>query len=71
MADYNAPIRDMQFNLDELVPLSEITALPGYEEAGEDLVAAILEEGAKFASGVLAPLNWVVTRKAVSSWATR
>ncbi len=58
MADYNAPIRDMQFNLDELVPLSEITALPGYEEAGEDLVAAILEEGAKFASGVLAPLNW-------------
>ncbi len=58
MADYHAPIRDMQFNLDELVPLSEITALPGYEEAGEDLVAAILEEGAKFASGVLAPLNW-------------
>ncbi len=58
MADYNAPIRDMQFNLDELVPLSEITALPGFEEAGEDLVSAILEEGAKFAGGVLAPLNW-------------
>ncbi|MBU3725032.1 MAG: acyl-CoA dehydrogenase [Burkholderiaceae bacterium] len=59
MADYNAPVRDMQFVVNELIPLSEITALPGYEEAGEDLVNAILEEAAKFANGVLAPLNWV------------
>jgi len=58
MADYNAPVRDMQFVLNELIPLSEITALPGYEEAGEDLVVAILDEAAKFAGGVLAPLNW-------------
>ena len=34
MADYNAPLRDMQFVINELVPLSEITGLPGYEEAG-------------------------------------
>ena len=58
MADYNAPVRDMQFVLSELIPLSEITALPGYEESGEDLVVAILDEAAKFAGGVLAPLNW-------------
>ena len=59
MADYNAPVRDMQFVVNELIPLSEITALPGYEEAGEDLVGAILDEAAKFAHGVLGPLNWV------------
>ena len=58
MADYNAPVRDMTFVLNELVPLSDITALPGCEQAGEDLAAAILEEAAKFAAGVLAPLNW-------------
>ncbi len=58
MADYNAPVRDMQFVLNELIPMSEITALPGYEEAGEDLIVAILDEAAKFAGGVLAPLNW-------------
>lgn len=59
MADYNAPVRDMQFVINELVPLSEVTTLPGYEEAGEDLVGAILDEAAKFAHGVLSPLNWV------------
>jgi alkylation response protein AidB-like acyl-CoA dehydrogenase len=58
MADYNAPLRDMQFVINELVPLSRITALPGFEDAGEDLVAAILDEAAKFAGGVLGPLNW-------------
>ena len=58
MADYNAPVRDMQFVLSELIPLSEISSLPGYEDAGDDLVVAILDEAAKFAGGVLAPLNW-------------
>jgi 3-(methylthio)propanoyl-CoA dehydrogenase len=58
MADYNAPIRDMSFVLNELVPLTDISALPGCEEVGEDLAAAVLEEAAKFAGGVLAPLNW-------------
>ena len=59
MADYNAPLREMQFVINELVPLSEITALPGYEEAGEELAGAILDEAAKFANGVLSPLNWI------------
>ena len=58
MADYIAPVRDMQFVLNELVPMSEIVALPGYQEASDELVGAILEEAAKFAGGVLAPLNW-------------
>ncbi len=63
MADYQAPIRDMQFVLNELIPLSAINTLPSFEEATEDLVAAILEEASKFATGVLSPLNWTGDRE--------
>lgn len=58
MSDYNAPLRDMEFVIRELAPLSEISALPGCEDANEELVSAILDEASKFAGGVLAPLNW-------------
>ncbi|MBW7860366.1 MAG: acyl-CoA dehydrogenase [Rhodocyclaceae bacterium] len=57
MSNYTAPIRDMQFVMQELAGLEEIQQLPGCEEASTDLVDAILDEAAKFASGVLAPLN--------------
>ncbi|KAB2968601.1 acyl-CoA dehydrogenase [Zoogloea sp.] len=58
MSSYNAPIRDMQFVLRELAGLEDVSALPGCEDASPDLVDAIIEEASKFASGVLAPLNW-------------
>lgn len=57
MFDYNAPLRDMQFILNELAGLEAIGSLPGCEDASPDLVAAILEEAGKFAAGVLAPIN--------------
>ncbi len=57
MSTYAAPIRDMQFVLNELVDLSAIRALPGHEEVTPDLVDAVLEEAGKFAAGVLDPLN--------------
>ncbi|PAU75020.1 acyl-CoA dehydrogenase [Halomonas salipaludis] len=57
MLDYQAPLRDMQFILDELAGLEGIGELPGCEDASPDLVSAVLEEASKFASGVLAPLN--------------
>ena len=57
MIDYQAPLRDMQFILDELAGLGQITDLPGCEDASPDLMAAVLEEAGKFASGVLAPIN--------------
>ena len=58
MSDYHAPVRDMQFVMNELAGLDEVSRLPGCEEVSSDLVDAILEEAAKFAGGVLAPLNW-------------
>ncbi|MDW7748732.1 acyl-CoA dehydrogenase [Halomonas sp.] len=57
MIDYQAPLRDMQFILGELAGLGDVAALPDCEDASPDLVAAILEEAGKFASGVMAPTN--------------
>ncbi|MCE8005168.1 acyl-CoA dehydrogenase [Billgrantia ethanolica] len=57
MLDYQAPLRDMQFILEELAGLERIGELPGCEDASPDLVSAVLEEAGKFAAGVLAPLN--------------
>ncbi|PMR67452.1 acyl-CoA dehydrogenase [Halomonas heilongjiangensis] len=57
MIDYQAPLRDMQFILDELAGLKQIGQLPGCEDASPDLVGAVLEEAGKFAAGVLTPLN--------------
>ena len=54
---YNAPLKDMQFVLNELANLAEINALPGCEDAAPDTVEAVLEESAKFCGQVIAPLN--------------
>ncbi|MGB9649255.1 MAG: acyl-CoA dehydrogenase N-terminal domain-containing protein, partial [Stellaceae bacterium] len=57
MPNYRAPLRDMQFVITELAGLERLTALPGHEEVTPDLVEAVLEEAAKLAGEVLAPLN--------------
>ncbi len=57
MSEYIAPIRDMQFVLKELAGLEQVAQLPGCEDATPDMVDAIMEEAAKFAEGVLSPLN--------------
>ncbi len=62
MSTYIAPIRDMQFVLNEVAGLEEICALPGNEECSVDLVESILDEASKFATGVLDPINSVGDR---------
>ncbi|MEE9396595.1 MAG: acyl-CoA dehydrogenase [Methylococcales bacterium] len=57
MTIYTAPIREMEFVLNEIADLPAIAELPGYEEATEDLVSAILEESGKFSTELLAPIN--------------
>jgi 3-(methylthio)propanoyl-CoA dehydrogenase len=54
---YAAPLADMRFVLDEIAGIGGIALLPGYEAASADLVDAILNEAAKLAETVLAPLN--------------
>ena len=55
---YRAPVKDMLFVMKELAGIEAVAALPGFEDAGYDTAAAVLEECAKFSEGVLAPLNW-------------
>ncbi len=60
MPEYKAPLRDILFARDELLGFPEhYQNLPGCAEATPDLVRSILEESAKFAEAVLAPLNRV------------
>ncbi|MDI5987105.1 acyl-CoA dehydrogenase C-terminal domain-containing protein [Halomonas sp. M4R5S39] len=58
MPDYQAPLRDLRFVMDEMLDYpAHYARLSGGEEATPDVVAAILEEGARFAREVLLPLN--------------
>ena len=59
MPIYNAPNRDFRFIINELLDIESYGNLPGFENASEDLVNSILEEGGKFTSEVIAPLNQV------------
>ena len=59
MADYKAPLRDMDFVLNEVFEVSRLWAeLPALAEAVDvDTARAILEEAGKVTAGVIAPLN--------------
>ena len=57
MSDYNAPVRDMLFVMNELAGIAAVAKLPGCEDATPDLVRQVLEESARFTGEVLAPLS--------------
>ncbi|MFN4266089.1 MAG: acyl-CoA dehydrogenase C-terminal domain-containing protein [Aquabacterium sp.] len=60
MPSYNPPLRDMQFVMHELLgAVDELKQIPAYGDLDVDTVNAVLEEGGKFASKVIAPLNLV------------
>ncbi len=58
MSIYFAPYKDMLFVMRELAGLDQVAALPGFEEATSDTVEVILDEAGKFATEVLAPINF-------------
>ncbi|HVL76554.1 MAG TPA: acyl-CoA dehydrogenase C-terminal domain-containing protein [Noviherbaspirillum sp.] len=58
MGQYIAPLRDMQFVLHELLKVEdEFKNLPKHAEIDKDIINQVLEEGGKFTSQVLFPLN--------------
>ena len=64
MPHYTAPLRDMQFVLFDLLQAeAELAALPRHAGLDRETIEAVLEEGAKFASQVIQPLNQVGDRE--------
>ena len=57
MAEYLAPLRDMQFVINEMIGISRMQELAGFDEISTDLTDAVMEEAAKLATAVLSPLN--------------
>jgi alkylation response protein AidB-like acyl-CoA dehydrogenase len=65
MTDYVAPFKQIRFTLDHLAGLDEVAALPDFAHVSTDIVEAVLEEAARFASAELAPINALGDRQGV------
>ena len=56
MPSYNAPVKDIQFVLQDVLKVAGVD-VPGYADLDASFTAAVLEEAGKVARDVLAPLN--------------
>jgi len=66
MTDYQPPVPQMRFTIEHLAEFKDVAALPAYASVVDaDTAAAVLEEAARFASEVLAPINQLGDRKGV------
>ena len=54
---YNPPTDDMKFALRHLADFSAVAALPAFADTGLDLADAVIDEAAKLAADIIAPLN--------------
>ena len=58
MTQYTPPLRDMQFVMHEVLnAVEELKQLPAHADIDIDTINAVIEEGGKFASTILAPIN--------------
>ncbi len=57
MVPYAPPLADIRFLLTRLIGLERLSALPACESVGDDVIEAVLDETAKIAGEIFAPLN--------------
>lgn len=57
MPIYKAPVRDFQFVLNDYLNVSQYKDVPGFADAGPELMNPVLEAGAQLCEEVLFPLN--------------
>src|SRR5262245_39451933 len=63
MKEYQPPLDDIGFCLEEFADLPGLSALPGLGEVTPDLVSSVLTEAARLATAELAPLNRIGDRQ--------
>jgi len=59
MSSYRAPLSEIRFVLFDVLGAESLFSRLGFTDATRDVIDAVLEEGARFAETVLAPLNQV------------
>ena len=57
MPIYHPPMENIKFILHDVLGAEQLTEIPGYEEASNELVDQILEEGGRLCEEVLFPIN--------------
>lgn len=59
MATFKAPVRDIEFALNDILNINELTEIERFAEATPDIVSGVIEEAAKMIEEEIAPLNAV------------
>ena len=57
MSDYHAPLKDIAFVLDHVVPLADVNSLEAFAHADRELVDGLLAEAGRFCEDLVAPSN--------------
>ena len=57
MAEYSAPLWDLQFTLNVIADVDSIATFPDFAEFDPDLVEPLLGEAARFIEDTIAPMN--------------
>jgi hypothetical protein len=58
MAQYKAPLRDMQFVLHDMLNIeNHYASIPAFADTNRELVDSVLEAGAQFCENELSPIN--------------
>jgi len=57
MATYTAPVREIQFVLNDVLNVGSLTEMPALADATPETLNGLIEEAAKFIQGQVAPLN--------------
>ncbi len=57
MATYTAPVREIQFVLNDVLDVGRLSAIPAFADATPDTLNGLIDEAAKLIEAVIAPLN--------------
>ncbi len=57
MSHYKAPLETMNFVLFDVLNAGQLSSLPAFEDATEDMFKAVMDEAAKLAERVMLPVN--------------